>query len=208
MDAALADDAARPPGHFRAAHQPRAHADEGEGEDEADEDEEHALASWSAIWSLQKSEKIEAVRHAGTLGPRCGSRLRAVLGGDQVEGEQHRRDREERGEDDVGERLGEPVGEQRVAEQMVDADWQPGPRARRRRARPAPAPQKTIQKWPRTRCRLRRNAARTPRPSISTTGPARPKPDEDEDSRARRAATRPTATIEPRRARSTAISRP
>src|SRR3954451_2080841 len=44
VDAAVADDAARPPGHLRAAHQPRAHADEGEGEDEADQDEEDALA--------------------------------------------------------------------------------------------------------------------------------------------------------------------
>ena len=43
VDAAVADHAARPPGDPRAAHQPRAHADEGEGEDEADEDQEEAL---------------------------------------------------------------------------------------------------------------------------------------------------------------------
>src|SRR3954447_20819080 len=43
VDAAVADHAARPPGHLRAPHQPRAHADEGEGEDEADEDEEEPL---------------------------------------------------------------------------------------------------------------------------------------------------------------------
>ena len=42
MDAALADDAPRPPWDLRAAHQPRAHADEGEGEDqdEGESDEE------------------------------------------------------------------------------------------------------------------------------------------------------------------------
>src|SRR5206468_497466 len=43
VDAALADDAPRPPRHLRAALQPRAHADEGEGADEADEDEEQPL---------------------------------------------------------------------------------------------------------------------------------------------------------------------
>ena len=43
VDAAVADDAARPPGHLRAAHQPRAHPDEGEGEQEADQDQEEAL---------------------------------------------------------------------------------------------------------------------------------------------------------------------
>ena len=44
VDAAVADHAARPPGHLGAAHQPRAHADEGEGEDEPDQDQEDALA--------------------------------------------------------------------------------------------------------------------------------------------------------------------
>src|SRR5215207_9394046 len=39
VDAAVADDAAGPPGDLRAAHQPRAHANEGEGEKEADEDQ-------------------------------------------------------------------------------------------------------------------------------------------------------------------------
>src|SRR5215207_3372772 len=43
VDAAVADDAAGPPGDLRAAHQPRAHANEGEGEKEADEDQVETL---------------------------------------------------------------------------------------------------------------------------------------------------------------------
>ena len=62
MDAALADHAARPPGHLGAAHQPRAHADEGEGEDEADQDQEEALLARARRSGRSRSrEKIEAL---------------------------------------------------------------------------------------------------------------------------------------------------
>src|SRR5262249_18862534 len=43
MYAAVGDHAARPPGHLGAAHQPRAHPDEGEGADEPDQDQEESL---------------------------------------------------------------------------------------------------------------------------------------------------------------------
>ena len=99
VDAAVADHAARPPGHLGAAHQPRAHADEGEGEDEADEDQEDALLFVGEdllVPEVGEDRGGESCGHRRRL--ECELRALAVLGGDQVEGEQHGGDREERGE--------------------------------------------------------------------------------------------------------------
>ena len=59
VDAALGDDAARPPGNPRAAHQPRAHADERERADDPTSTMNRYWFSFATSWSFQKSLKIE-----------------------------------------------------------------------------------------------------------------------------------------------------
>src|SRR5436305_4941018 len=70
VDAAVADDAPRPPGDAGAALQPGAHADEGEGADEADEDDEQPLL----VVLFQLAPEVGENRgggHAGA-GAACG----------------------------------------------------------------------------------------------------------------------------------------
>src|SRR5215203_1131930 len=202
VDAAVADDAAGPPGDLWTPHQPGAHADKGKGEDEPDQDQ---------------VEPLQFV--LGNSVPEVGedrSRSHAVIGAECTGGSDRRSPinwivSRAAASAKTGERviLAAASPSQVATKLSPAAAWIPAESnslIASPRSSTGTSTQKTSQKLPRTRRTLRSSAPLADRPSSSTTGPARPS--QTKARRPGRAPSRRPTTMVATKIRSTAISRP